>query len=260
MEYGIFTSQFIEIAQTKQWTLCLYGNPNPSIIGAQLYRGLDDQKTLVAIVERHNKESQTLYAYAAPNGQVFSNDSTGVWDSIGRKFDCDIKQMEKVDTIQISEPYTMASVSDKGIEYCLKQWRMGTFYEPIHNGINFQMVTNKVEYIFTIQNDDCNIYCGASVNIPCDKGLFGSEQYFRIRNYQDNSKPFCRFECNLGNPIIIPRVPEYVCESGKCTVTQQGIYWPIKRYDENEIVLSGCDDDEYVYSRIRSRSEYFCFL
>lgn len=260
MEYGIFTSQLMEIAQTKFWALCLYSNADKSMISAELYNGVDNNKTLVAIVKRNNLKNSTLYAYEVPNGQIFSNDVNGMNSFIGQKYEYDTTGMKKNDTIQISEPYAMPTVSEKGIACCLKQWRMGTFYNQSHNGMNFQMVTNKVEYVFIIQDENCDIYCGASVNIPYEKGMFGSGQYFRIRNYGDNSQPFCRFECSLGNDITVSEVPIYVCETGSCTRTKQGLYWPLKRYNDDEIVLNGCGGDEYVYTRNRSRSEYFSFL
>lgn len=91
----------------------------------------------------------------------------------------------------------------------------------------------------------CNIYCGASINIPYDGGMFGSGQYFRIRNYGDNSQPFCGFYCNLGNDAVVRDVP--ACKSGECVQTPEGLYWPVKRCSDSEIVLQGCGDDEYIY-------------
>ncbi len=259
MEYGIFTSTTMEVAQTRFWTLCLYCNSEKTILSAELYNGMDDNKSLVAIVRRNNEMNQTFYAYETPDGQIFSNDMDGVRTLIGQKYQYDISEMKRNDSIQISESYEMPSVSEKGIECCLKQWRTGTFYiNQSHNGMQFQMVTNKVEYIFMIFNENCNIYCGASINIPCEEGLFGAGQYFRIRNYGDNSQPFCQFVCNLGNDISLVKAPVLVCETGACRTTEQGIYWPAKRFNDDEIILSGCGGEEYVYTRKNgSRSEYF---
>ncbi len=259
MEYGIFTSTTMEIAQTRFWTLCLSCNIEKSILSVELYNGMDDNKSLAAIVRRNNETNNTLYAYETPDKQVFTNDMDGVCALIGKKYQYDISEMQKNDTIQISEPYEMPCVSEKGIECCLKQWRMGTFYiNHSQDGMQFQMVTNKLEYIFMIRNENCNIYCGASINIPCEEGLFGRGQYFRIRNYGDNSQPFCQFGCNLGKAITLVKTPVFICESGTCTTTEQGIYWPVKRFNDNEIVLNGCGGEEYVYTRYnQSRSEYF---
>ncbi len=259
MDYGIFTSPFLEIAQTRFWSLCLSCSPDKSILSAELYNGIDNNKTLAAIVRRNNENSRTLYAYEAPNGQILSNDTCSIKALIGQKYEYSTHEMQRNDTIQISAPYEMPSASIDGIEKCLKQWRLGTFYRYYpQSGMMFQMVTNKVEYIFSIQDENCNIYCGASVNIPCKNGMLGTGQYFRIRNCGDNSQPFCRFECDLGKEITLSKPAIFECESGSCNITDQGINWPLKRFSDDEIVLDGCGGDEYVYTRNRKgRSEYF---
>ncbi len=260
MEYGIFTSNSIEIAQTRSWTLCLYCNHNKTILSAELYNGIDENKILMAIVRRNNKTNSTLYAYKTHNGQIVSNDENGIKTLIGQKYAYSTYEMKRNDTVYISEPYEMPIVSANGIDNCLKQWRMGTFYFHWANieGMLFQMVTNKVEYVFSIQDENCNIYCGASVNIPRKNGMLGTGQYFRIRNYGDNSQPFCRFECNLGNDITLSKSSAPICENGTCNITEHGIFWPVKNFNEDIIVLSGCNGDEYVYTRNNEgRSEYF---
>jgi hypothetical protein len=259
MEYGVFTSNSLEIANTKFWTLCFYCNCDTTNICAELYNGINDDKTLAAICERNKAENKTVYAYETPDGKKHTNDFNGVCQKLGSSLRYDISAMIKKDNIELSEPYKMPTVADVGIEQCLKQWRMGTEYRLIYDGMMFQMVTDKIEYIFSIQNENCNIYCGASVNIPYDGGMFGSGQYFRFRNFGDNSKPFCRFHCDLGKEANVREVPKTVCESGKCTSTAQGLYWPVKRFDDNEIVLDGCGGAEYTYRNDSKKSEFFVF-
>lgn len=74
MEYGVYTSALIEIAQTKAWTLCFYCDNDKTIIGAKLYNGIDNNKTLVAVAEHYSKDNKTAYAYKVPNGAIFTND------------------------------------------------------------------------------------------------------------------------------------------------------------------------------------------
>lgn len=259
MENGVYTSLDLEVAQTKHWAICFYCNSEKSVIGAELYHGVDDSKKLVAICERFVDDKLTVYAYQKMDDVIATNDYDGVCKRIGSAFEYRIDKMKKIDSIKIVEPYEMATVNEKGIGFCLKQWRMGTSYYSHSNGFTFQMVTNKLEYVFSIQNDNCNIYCGASVNVPDDNGMFGGGQYFRFRNFDDNSASFCRFVCNLGKDITVPSIPELTCESGACIVTNKGLYWPVKRFTNDEIVLHGCDGDEYVYSRNNPKSEFFGF-
>lgn len=265
MEYGVFTSSLLEVAQTRHWALCFYCNEDKSVIGAELYNGVEDKKTLAAVCRRDRKENKTVYAYETIgdqkfSDQKFSNDFEGVCKLLRKPFAYNVSELKKIDTIEITEPYIMPTVSEQGIANCLKQWRMGAVYRPIYDGMLFQMVTNKIEYVFSIQNSECNIYCGASVNIPYDEGMFGGVQYFRIRNYADNSAPYCGFECSIGMPIDQKEVKKIQCESGKCASTPDGLYWPVKRYDEEEIVLAGCGGDEYIYNRNQEKSEYFKYF
>ena len=259
MEYGVYTSSYLEIAQTRYWAICFYCNSEKTIIGARLYNGTDENKTLAAICERYIIDKKTVFAYETVDGMTVTNDEGGVSKLIGSAFSYNTDGMKKTDSIVITDPYEMATVDEKGIGFCLKQWRMGTSYIKRHNGFTFLMVTNKIEYVFSIYTDNCNIYCGASVNVPYDNGMFGGGQYFRFRNFDDNSKPWCRFVCNLGNDLKVPDVPEITCESGTCTVTDKGLFWPVKSYSNNEIILHGCEGDEYIYHRISQKSEYFGF-
>jgi hypothetical protein len=257
MEYGVFTSPLLEIAITGYWSLCIYCTDDRSMMGARLYNGIPVHKTLAAICERYQDSGKTVYAYKKPDGGKQTNDGDGVCKLLGVPFDFDLSQLRKIDDIELSEPYPMPSVSEAGIERCLRQWRMGTACFFFDGGLLFQLVTDKIEYVYNIQDENCNIYCGASVNIPCDNGMLGGDQYFRLRNFADNSQPFCRFFSNLGNDPAAVEMPEIVCESGKCTQTPQGLFWPVKRTSDNEIVLDGCGGDEYVYRQDAGKSEYF---
>jgi len=171
-----------------------------------------------------------------------------------------MKLFFKKDKIEIVPADTyMPSVSEKGITYCLKHWKLGNQLNISEDSVNFTMTTNKIEYVMMIRKQNDDIYCGASITIPCDAGLFGGQQYFRIRNYSDNSRPFCGFHSSLGKSADFKSdkldIPE--CSEGKCITTNQGIFFGVKRYDDNEIVLQGCGDDEYFYYRDTCMTERF---
>ena len=56
-----------------------------------------------------------------------------------------------------------------------------------------------------------------------------------------------------------PQIPFDRLLLGACINDKNGLVWCIKRYDEDEIVLQGCGDDEYVYTRYGKRDEVFSF-
>lgn len=48
-------------------------------------------------------------------------------------------------------------------------------------------------------------------------------------------------------------------EYGIFTSSAQRFLLPVKRYDDNEIVLDGCGGDEYTYRSDAQKSEFFVF-
>ncbi len=246
---GVYTSQSLEIAESAKWAIALYGGEDGDVLGAKLYFGTENEKRLIGIAERRKAEKLTLYAFEGPAGAVVTNDPEGVRRAIGERLAPPRDGMRLIDEIRPSGPYTPPTVTEAGIESCLFSWRLGVTYDIAPDHIGFSMVTDRIEYVFSIRPEDTNIYCGASINIPRPEGLFGQGQYFRLRNFGDNSAPFCAFFADLGGDAAWRPVPKLVCENGDCTNTDDGIYWPVKRFTDEEIVLAGCGGDEYVYYR-----------
>lgn len=253
MEYGVFTSKTVEIVQTRMWAICLYMDVNREIMGAKLYHGIDDDKKLIGICEQNN--DKCVYAYQM-DGQSGTNDYDGVRALIGNKYVYDMAKLRKIEDIEITQHIKMPSVSEAGIETCLRLWRMGTTLHSENGFLHFQIITNKIEYIFMIHGNNCDIYCGASVNVPANEGLWGSGQYFRLRNV-DGSEGFRQFYCDLGNEINVPSVPKEFSQYKTWTQTSCGNFWTVKRQSDNEIVLDGCGGGEYIYRQDNPRNEFF---
>ena len=166
-----------------------------------------------------------------------------------------MRRLEKFYVDHSGKP--LPKVKEAGIPQCLTFWRMADSYRASIDWFNFYLCTGKTEYIFSVRPEDTNIYCGASYNIVFDIGLFYGGQYFRIRNYKDNSEKYCRFSCDFSYEAKNIEIPTEQCELGKCTMTQRGLAWTIKRYTDDVIVLQGCGDDEYKYRRLDRRDEQF---
>lgn len=148
-------------------------------------------------------------------------------------------------------------MNEKGIPKCLRLWRMSDSYYATHDDFRFFLCTGKTEYIFSIKTEDTDIYCEASYNIVFDLGLFSGGQFFRIRNYKDNSEKWCSFTCDFSYEAKETKIPTDQCELGKCLLTTKGLMWCVKRYTDDEIVLQGCGNDEYTYRRTDKRTEQF---
>lgn len=90
--------------------------------------------------------------------------------------------------------------------------------------------------------------------------VFSGGQFFRIRNYKDNSEKWCRSHCDFSYESRDIKIQTEQCELGKCLMTTNGLMWCIKRYTDDEIVLQGCGDDEYTYRRTDKRTEQFSII
>ncbi len=258
---GVYRGDNCEIVETERFALMLYCSDDKNVLGMKLYEGYENKKQLVAICERNQLDKKTEYAYYVEGGYPRTAvANSGEMSSRLGEFYCfnAKKSMRRLESFMVDHSGTpLPTVKDSGIPKCLMLWRMADSYYATQDNFNFFLCTGKTEYIFSIKTKDTNIYCGASYNIVFDLGLFSGGQFFRIRNYKDNSEKWCRFVCDFSYESNKINIPTEQCELGKCLQTSKGLMWCIKRYTDDEIVLQGCGDDEYTYRRKDKRNEQF---
>ncbi len=82
--------------------------------------------------------------------------------------------------------------------------------------------------------------------------------FFGLRNMGDNSEPYCGFYCDFRYQM--PEEEDYIDyvklggnTNGSCNYTS----WFVKRYKNEEIVLDGCGEDEYIFRRNDVKQEQF---
>ena len=258
---GIYKAELCECVVTEKYALEFYCSLDKNILGAKLYVGYRDKKYLRASCVRANEEKKTKYAYITDEEHVVTNDSN-VAKSLGEKLnDKKILQMIRSEAFVVNkESQLLPKVSEVGILKALQSWRMCSRYVSNAEYFSFSLCTAKTEYIFSIEVDNDNIYCGASNNLVFDLGLYCAGQYFRIRNYKDNSEPFCGFGCDFSyipKTISVPTRNNLTEKEGR---NQSDIMFNVKRYDDEQIVLEGCGGDEYIYQRKEKRAESYIEL
>ena len=257
---GVYRGPLCEIVETERFALMLYCSSDKNVLGAKLYRGYENKKRLVAICERDQVSEKTEYAYFVedtdPHTAICNGDLAS---GLGAAYDPNLKKsMRRLESFAVDHSgTTLPTVKEAGIPKCLTQWRMVDSYHATHDDFHFYLCTGKTEYIFSIKFEDANIYCGASYNIVFDLGLFSGGQFFRIRNYKDNTEKWCRFHCDFSYESRDVKIPTEQCELGKCLMTTKGLMWCVKRYTDDEIVLQGCGEDEYTYRRDGKCTERF---
>lgn len=255
---GVYRNADSELVETEQFALLYYRSAERSVIGTVLYRGFDEQKTPVAVCEYSESEKRTSYTYLTEDGAVIAN-CEHLTSRLSESYDPLRKNhMRRTEAFFVDHSgKPLPSVKEAGIPTCLAQWKMSDRYFAGENEMQFLLSTGKTDYVFSIQPTDTNVYCGASYNIVFDLGLFGGRQFFRIRNYCDNTEPFCGFHADFSYTPPDIRIPTEQCVPGGCISTREGIMWCVKRYTDDEIVLQGCGDDEYSYRRCDRRTERF---
>ena len=252
--YGVFAKADCEIAVSEKFILIF--QKLPDCLSTRLY----ENGKLIAICEHNLSDKVTSYAFINSKNESVSFNGNKLKSQLGQDVvwkQEDFFLKDKIEIIPVETP--MPAVSEKGIAYCLKNWKLGNQLNVSEDSINFTMNTNKIEYVMMIRKINNDIYCGASIVIPYDTGLLGGHQYFRIRNYSDNSQPWCGFHCDLGKKADIPKFDIPECPTGKCLTTKQGLFFELKRHTDDEIVLQGCGDDEYFYYRDVYMTEKFKF-
>jgi len=260
---GVYRGYNCEIVETEKFALVFYCSTDKKIFGTKLYKGYENKKRLVAICERDQVNEKTKYAYfVEESNPCITTANSELASCLGTVYDVNLKKaMRRLESFVVDHSGTpLPTVKEAGIPKSLALWRMADSYHATHDDFSFFLCTGKTEYIFSIKAEDTNIYCGASYNIVFDLGLFSGGQFFRIRNYKDNSEKWCSFYCDFSFEARDIKIPTEQCELGKCLTTAKGLMWCIKRYTDDEIILQGCGDDEYTYRRTDKRTERFAAI
>ena len=250
---GVYRGNHSEIVETEHFAYVLADDDG---LSARLYMGSPERKTLTALCIR--RAESTRYAFRSGEGTVYTNDAS-LSSELDAPFDrMQLGKMHRRETFRVDHSGTrLPTVSEAGIKRCLMAWRMSDSLTPDAHWFHFFLCTGQTEYVMSIRPEETNVYCGASFNIPFDMGLMSGGQYFRMRNYGENSEPWCGFHSNFS---YLPRdfaIPTEEIQPGLCVNTSEGLMWCVKRYTESEIVLQGCGEDEYTYRRADRHTEQF---
>ena len=259
---GVYRGDNCEIVETEKILLEYYRGTG-DVMGAKVYKGNGNCKKLLSICERDNANNTTYYAFqniGNTNIQHTITNHDEFRGYIGETFDKDrLKGMERIESFLINhgdEP--KHNVYEIGIRKCIAEWRKGVELRVSEDEFFIHLCTDTTEYIYSIYPDNTNIYCGCSYTIPFELGLRTYGQYFRIRNYKDNSDNFCSFYCRFDYCI-----PQEIKQAdgimlGNNAFDKCGFMcWFVKRYKDDEIVLSGCGDDEYIFRKDMDKLESF---
>lgn len=259
---GVYRSGNAEIVETEKLALVYYSK-GKQVLGAKLYEGNGDTKRLVAICERDCEKDQAAFAYVYEDEQGKEQIAANCEDLpkvLGESFDRKIlEKMECMESFLVNHgEFKVPTVSEAGLRQCLSEWRKGVSVYFSADEISVTIGTGKTEYVYIVHRNGADIYCGCSYNAPFELGLRSYGQFFRLRNFEDNSQAFCR--CFYDFDYKMPEEEKGMDSVmlGQDTVNSCGFnIWFVKRYSDEEIVLAGCGGEEYVYRRNEEKYERF---
>ncbi len=158
---------------------------------AELYGGSQENKSLCGFAEMDLAPKKVKYAYYDESGGVISNFDAG--DILGRKFDRrQLDKMQRVETFLVSRGKNpLPTVPEAGFRTCLTKWRTGT-RAYCRDGMIFACVyVGGIEYAFHMEaKNHENIYASIVANEAFELGNCVGKQFFRLRNFGDNTGDF----------------------------------------------------------------------
>lgn len=240
---GVYRKKDVLIAETERIALCYYDCGE--VICAELYEGLQDNKTLRGTVEYDLTEKSAKYAYLDDGGKITANFEAD--NIIGQKFDRkQLDSMKRVETFLVDrDKKQLPTVPESGFKTCLREWRTGTKFYCREGVIFAQVYLNGMTYFFhMVPWNHENIYCGFIAEEPFELGTCVGKQYFRISNWDDNSRSHSYSFINEPFEKVCPPSGE----NGIDFKDGGGNLESIKRYGDDWITVTNCDD-ELTYTR-----------
>ena len=91
---GVYRGSDCEIVETEKFALEIYCTSDKNTLGAKLYQGFENKKSLVAICERNLLEEKTEYAYFVENSNPFTtiSNSDEMSARLGENYNSDAKK------------------------------------------------------------------------------------------------------------------------------------------------------------------------
>lgn len=162
------------------------------------------------------------------------------------------QELELVEKITIVEPCNNTFANKDNIGKCLQEWALGSIFDYYLGGIGWEIVinTNKHSYIFSFVKYLWGgfIYCRAARIRSNNEGTVFAQNIRLMKNTSPKEFTAYMTENNLEitNKEIV--ISNSIFNPNACVFDKDQIYWSLKSYDGNKIILHGCQKD-YKWKR-----------
>lgn len=246
---GIYRKKDTVIADTERLTIVF--KECKDALRAELYEGVQENKILRAFAEFDMNAKKAKYAYSDDGGKITSN--CAAEEIIGKKFErAQLNSMKRVETFFVrrdSKP--LPTVPEAGFKTCLTKWRTGTKFHCKNGEIFAGIYVGGMEYAFHMAPEMCeNIYVSIVANEAFELGNCVGRQYFRIRNFGDNTEKFTVSFSLLNEEFTKVSLPSG--ENGivfdhpaSAADNEDGrtVLESVKKYTPDSITVTNCGDE-----------------
>ena len=146
--------------------------------------------------------------------------------------------LEKIEAIDIVEPYDMPQGSALEIGDCVQNWCLGTKGGVGRGQIYFEAGTNRHSFTFNIQQG--MIYCRAARIRYNDHGALFAQNIRMMANAREQT-------CEMPDDNRAVSAAKLVVDNSKfqpdqCVFSDEGIYWSFIRFEGEKALLNGCGE------------------
>ncbi|MCX6827166.1 MAG: hypothetical protein NTV06_07880 [candidate division Zixibacteria bacterium] len=170
------------------------------------------------------------------------------------------QELKLIEKIRPTSPYEMPAVSKDNIGICLQSWSLGTVFNRNNDQyvVGVTINTNRHAYVFYFNG---MIYCRAA-RIRSNNNGSVFAQNIRLMSktgeftayMPDNNLLVTEKSVAINDSVFNPKM---------CIFANADIYWSLKSFGENSIILNGCGGEDYHYERPRQDSsqllEWFAY-
>lgn len=265
MKCGVFIERDIEIIITDRYMIIYRRNNDEDFLESRLYKRENSNWCCIGIcrscpVCSVQRKPPEIWRHAfVYNGKIHSSDGD-MKHMIGTapvlikqnenllqiNFEDSITYTAACDEVFLAETLSPAipEITDDNIGDCLRLWNIGLKEEIIDlNGvptfIGITVNTEKHMYIFEMTPD--SIYCRAARYTATNKGVVFNQ------NFRQGIEAYMVEDNNIaGQPLLIN---EEIFSTDSCIWNDRSVYWSVKSYDSNCVILNGCQGDMYQWHK-----------
>jgi len=168
---------------------------------------------------------------------------------------------EQIEKIQVCNFKIGEKATEDSIGKCLTKWNLGSGFleDDKENNFTTEITTNKHSYLFTLTkwNNDKILYCRAAKIKSNNKGSIFAQNIRLMKNSNEFTAKMAENNSIISKENIL--IQDHLFNPKSCVFINGGeeIYWSVKEFSEDEIILNGCGGEEYKHSRPKTKSENY---